>query len=106
MIWDITERKPIVVAITNSQTISDLTISPADPYKLAIGGGDSSVKIWKFASQQNSYDISLYYKGLKTKISSVSILINIICYFFIKLYLFILYHVYLLLLRKVKISSN
>ncbi|GBC04475.1 hypothetical protein RclHR1_00570031 [Rhizophagus clarus] len=71
IIWDITERKPVVVAITNSQSISDLSISPADPYKLAIGGGDSSVKIWKFASLQNSYDVSLYYKGLKTKISSL-----------------------------------
>ncbi|CAB4477420.1 unnamed protein product [Rhizophagus irregularis] len=71
IIWNITERKPIVAAITNSQSISDLTISPVDPYKLAIGGGDSSVKIWKFASLQNSYDISLYYKGLKTKISSL-----------------------------------
>ncbi|RIA92993.1 WD40-repeat-containing domain protein [Glomus cerebriforme] len=71
IIWDIIERKPIITAVTNSQTISDLAISPADPYKLAIGGGDTSVKIWKFANLQNPYDISLYYKGLKTKISSL-----------------------------------
>ncbi|CAI2175727.1 16116_t:CDS:10 [Funneliformis geosporum] len=70
IIWDIIERKPIIIAITNSQTISDLAISPMDPYKLSIGGGDTSVKIWKFSSPQNPYDISLYYKGLKNKISS------------------------------------
>ncbi len=93
IIWDIIERKPKVTAITNPQTISDLAISPMDPYKLSIGGGDTSVKIWKFANPQNPYDISLYYKGLKNKISSVNIysiksgLINIFSFSLLTLFI-------------------
>ena len=42
--------------------------SPVDPNLVAVGGGDSTIRVWKTASSRPGFDVSLVWQKLSSKV--------------------------------------
>ena len=42
-----------------------------DPKLVAVGGGDSTIRVWKTASSQPGFDVSLVWQKLSSKLSVI-----------------------------------
>jgi len=51
--------------------VYSLDIGESDPTKLAIGVGDSSIRIWNLATSATHFDITYLWKGLQSKVTCV-----------------------------------
>ncbi|XP_069510057.1 gem-associated protein 5 isoform X2 [Ambystoma mexicanum] len=49
-----------------------LAFSPVDVGCLAIGSGDSMIRVWNTLSIQNSYDVKTFWQGIKNKVTALS----------------------------------
>ena len=46
--------------------------SPVDPNLVAVGGGDSTIRVWKTASSRPGFDVSLVWQKLSSKITAIA----------------------------------
>ncbi|CAG8449365.1 10378_t:CDS:10 [Ambispora leptoticha] len=66
--WSIGELRPRLILPCLCLGVHSLDISHPDPSKLAIGLGDSTIRIWNFGNPENPFDSSLLWKGLKSQL--------------------------------------
>lgn len=55
--------------------VYSLAFSPVDPGCLAIGVGDSMIRVWNTLSMSNIYDVKTYWQSIKSKVTAVSVLL-------------------------------
>ncbi|CAG8533434.1 16452_t:CDS:10 [Acaulospora morrowiae] len=70
-LWDIIQRKPIVSIGCIPKQVNDISISVADPHRLAIACGDNNIRIWDISNRLNPFSCALYWKGIKNKITYI-----------------------------------
>ena len=72
VVWDLSRNEATsslptfggyVYALTNSNT----------PGRMAIGVGDNMLRVWNYGSPRNPYSHSVFWQGIKSKITSVSV---------------------------------
>ncbi|NXO29148.1 GEMI5 protein, partial [Cisticola juncidis] len=52
--------------------VYSLAFSPVDPGCLAIGVGDSMIRVWNTLSMNNSYDVKTFWQSIKSKVTALS----------------------------------
>lgn len=55
--------------------VYSLAFSPVDPGCLAIGVGDSMIRVWNTLSMSNIYDVKTFWQSIKSKVTAVSVLL-------------------------------
>ncbi|CAG8445709.1 1903_t:CDS:10 [Ambispora gerdemannii] len=66
--WSIEELRPRLILPCLCLGVHSLDVSRPDPSKLAIGLGDSTIRIWNFGNPENPFDSSLLWRGLKSQL--------------------------------------
>lgn len=59
--------------------VYSLAFSPVDTGCLAIGVGDSMIRVWNTLSMNNIYDVKTFWQSIKSKVTAVSVLLNHFC---------------------------
>lgn len=59
--------------------VYSLAFSPVDTGCLAIGVGDSMIRVWNTLSMNNIYDVKTFWQSIKSKVTAVSMLLNHVC---------------------------
>lgn len=54
--------------------VYSLAFSPVDTGCLAIGVGDSMIRVWNTLSMNNIYDVKTFWQSIKSKVTAVSVL--------------------------------
>lgn len=49
-----------------------MSFSPVATGRLALGVGDSMIRVWNTLSIQNPYETKTYWQGIKSKVTAVS----------------------------------
>ncbi|XP_031454087.1 gem-associated protein 5 isoform X2 [Phasianus colchicus] len=52
--------------------VYSLAFSPVDPGCLAIGVGDSMIRVWNTLSMSNIYDVKTYWQSIKSKVTALA----------------------------------
>lgn len=55
--------------------VYSLAFSPVDTGCLAIGVGDSMIRVWNTLSMNNIYDVKTFWQSIKSKVTAVSVLL-------------------------------
>jgi len=55
--------------------VYSLAFSPVDPGCLAIGVGDSMIRVWNTLSMSNMLNVKTYWQSIKSKVTAVSVLL-------------------------------
>jgi len=55
--------------------VYSLAFSPVDTGCLAIGVGDSMIRVWNTLSVNNIYDVKTFWQSIKSKVTAVSVLL-------------------------------
>lgn len=56
--------------------VYSLAFSPVDTGCLAIGVGDSMIRVWNTLSMNNIYDVKTFWQSIKSKVTAVSVLLS------------------------------
>lgn len=72
VVWDLASRKPEIKIPGLGGFVYSLDVAECDPTKLAIGVGDSSIRVWNLGNPANPYDTIYLWKGLQSKVTCVS----------------------------------
>ncbi|CAG8551980.1 9082_t:CDS:10, partial [Scutellospora calospora] len=71
ILWDITQKKPIFTVSCIHNYVNDIDLSVVDPHRLAIASGDNNIRVWDIANKIDPFSCTLYWKGLKNKITRI-----------------------------------
>lgn len=53
--------------------VYSLAFSPVDTGCIAVGVGDSMLRVWNTMSIRNHYDVKTFWQGIKSKVTAVSV---------------------------------
>lgn len=70
--WDLSSLECCWTLPSLGGFVYSLAFSPVDVGCLAIGGGDSMIRVWNTLSIQNSYDVKTLWQGIKNKVTALS----------------------------------
>ncbi|XP_069055725.1 gem-associated protein 5 isoform X1 [Pleurodeles waltl] len=70
--WDLASLECCWTLPSLGGFVYSLAFSPVDVGCLAIGGGDSMIRVWNTLSIQNSYDVKTLWQGIKNKVTALS----------------------------------
>ncbi len=70
--WDLASLECCWTLPTLGGFVYCLSFSPVATGCLAVGVGDSMIRVWNTLSIQNQYDIKTFWQGVKSKVTAVS----------------------------------
>lgn len=70
--WDLASLECCWTLPTLGGFVYCLSFSPVGTGCLALGVGDSMIRVWNTLSLQNQYDIKTFWQGIKSKVTAVS----------------------------------
>ncbi|CAG8500464.1 3388_t:CDS:10, partial [Racocetra persica] len=71
ILWDLIQKKPIFTVSCIHNYVSDIDVSVVDPHRLAIASGDNNIRVWNIANKLDPFSCTLYWKGLKNKLTCI-----------------------------------
>ncbi|CAG8608519.1 20642_t:CDS:10 [Cetraspora pellucida] len=71
ILWDLIQKKPIFTVSCIHNYVNDIDVSVVDPHRLAIASGDNNIRVWNIANKHDPYSCTLYWKGLKNKLTCI-----------------------------------
>ncbi|RIB16619.1 quinon protein alcohol dehydrogenase-like superfamily [Gigaspora rosea] len=71
ILWDLTQKKPIFTVSCIHNYVNDIDVSVVDPHRLAIASGDNNIRVWDIANKHDPFSCTLYWKGLKNKLTCI-----------------------------------
>lgn len=78
MFWDADTCELLTSMPSLGGYVYSLDASYLDPYKVIFGVGDNLVRVWNTRLDDKPYETSLIWQGIKSKVTVVSISINIL----------------------------
>ncbi|XP_054834207.1 gem-associated protein 5 isoform X3 [Eublepharis macularius] len=70
--WDLTTLNCCWTMPSLGGFVYSLAFSPVDTGSLAIGVGDSMIRVWNTLSINNHYDVKTFWQGIKSKVTALS----------------------------------
>ncbi|NXD22267.1 GEMI5 protein, partial [Spelaeornis formosus] len=70
--WDLSTLDCIWTMPSLGGFVYSLAFSPVDPGCLAIGVGDSMIRVWNTLSMNNIYDVKTFWQSIKSKVTALS----------------------------------
>ncbi|KAM7161684.1 gem-associated protein 5 [Macrochelys suwanniensis] len=70
--WDLTTLDCCWTLPSLGGFVYSLAFSPVDTGCLAIGVGDSMIRVWNTLSLSNTYDVKTFWQGIKSKVTALS----------------------------------
>ncbi|XP_074865401.1 gem-associated protein 5 [Carettochelys insculpta] len=70
--WDLTTLDCCWTLPSLGGFVYSLAFSPVDTGCLAIGVGDSMIRVWNTLSMSNTYDVKTFWQGIKSKVTALS----------------------------------
>ncbi|CAG8477292.1 2957_t:CDS:10 [Dentiscutata erythropus] len=71
ILWDLIQKKQIFTVSCIHNYVSDIDVSVVDPHRLAIASGDNNIRVWDIANKHDPFSCTLYWKGLKNKLTCI-----------------------------------
>ncbi|KAL8569268.1 hypothetical protein ACOMHN_029889 [Nucella lapillus] len=72
VLWDVDSVEAVASLSTLGGHVYCVRNSPIDPGRVAIGSGDSMIRLWNTSNRSNPYDISSVWQGIKSKVTAVA----------------------------------
>ncbi|XP_061165000.1 gem-associated protein 5-like [Saccostrea echinata] len=69
--WDLSKSVPICAVPTLGGFVYVAKTSPIDPGRLAIGVGDSMIRLWNMNNVNNPFDVALLWQGIRSKVTAL-----------------------------------
>uniref|UniRef100_A0A8C3S157 Gem-associated protein 5 n=1 Tax=Chelydra serpentina TaxID=8475 RepID=A0A8C3S157_CHESE len=70
--WDLTTLDCCWTLPSLGGFVYSLAFSPVDTGCLAVGVGDSMIRVWNTLSLSNTYDVKTFWQGIKSKVTALS----------------------------------
>ncbi|XP_076446765.1 gem-associated protein 5-like [Babylonia areolata] len=70
--WNVDSMEAVSSLSTLGGHVYCVRNSPIDPGRVAVGVGDSMIRVWNTSNKSNPYDISVVWQGIKSKVTAVA----------------------------------
>lgn len=70
--WNLPQSVPVCAVPTLGGFVYAVKTSPIDPGRLAIGVGDSMIRLWNMNNSVNPFDVTVLWQGIKSKVTALA----------------------------------
>nr|XP_006819751.1 PREDICTED: gem-associated protein 5-like [Saccoglossus kowalevskii] len=72
ILWNLKSCRAVSTIPTLGGFVYTIVASPIDPGRLAVGVGDNMIRIWNTSSPSNTYDVTVIWQGIRSKVTALS----------------------------------